>query len=89
MCYRCPHATERGAPAVHGRARPNDRGAAPAEPLDFETWAALSAALLVLDAGQRLAVLAAVGIAPDHWARSDDHRAALVDDCARLNQPHP
>ena len=38
-----------------------DHGAAPVEPLDFDTWAALSAALLDLDADQRLALLAEVG----------------------------
>ena len=63
---------------------PNDHGAAPAEPLDFDTWAALSAALLDLDASLCLALLAEVGIAPDHWTRSDHHhRRALVDDLAK------
>ena len=40
---------------------PNDHGAAPAEPLDFDTWAAL----LDLDEAQRLALLAEVGIIAD------------------------
>jgi hypothetical protein len=55
----------------------------PDAPLAFDTWAALSAALLDLDADQRLALLAEVGIAPDHWTRSDHHHTrALVDDLA-------
>jgi uncharacterized protein (DUF433 family) len=52
---------------------PNDHGAAPAEPLDFDTWAAPCAALLDLDEGLRLALLAEVGIAPDDWTRTDHH----------------
>src|SRR5580693_2831045 len=62
---------------------PNDHGDAPPEPLDFDTWAALSAALLDLDASLCLALLAEVGIAPDHWTRTDHHPTrALVDDLA-------
>jgi hypothetical protein len=63
--------------------QPNDHGAAPAEPFDFDTWAALSAALLDLHASLCLVLLAEVGIAPDPWTRSDHHHTrALVDDLA-------
>jgi hypothetical protein len=83
MCYRCPHATERGRPQALDDQEPSDHGAALPEPLDFDTWAALSAALLDLDASLCLALLAEAGIAPDHWTRSDHHhRRALVDDLA-------
>ena len=67
----------------------NDQTAA-AEPLDFDTWAALSAALLEIDEGQRLALLAEVGITPDHWTRSDHHHTrALVGDLAAGRTERP
>jgi hypothetical protein len=83
MCYRCPHATERGAPADHGRpGTERPRRSAGRAPRLRHLGGPLRRPPR-LDADQRLALLAEVGIAPDHWTRSDHHPTrALVDDLA-------
>ena len=54
---------------------------ASASPLDFETWAALSARLLKLDAEQRYDILEARGVSPEDGRQSEkQHVATLAAD---------
>lgn len=57
------------------------RAAGGTPPLDFETWAALSARLLKLDAEQRYDILEARGVSPEDWMQSEEqHFATLAAD---------